>query len=59
MIRVATWRNLESVMLNKGARHKGHLLWDPVYVRCPEWLETERRFVVARGLGVGKMGVTA
>lgn len=58
MIRVATWRNLESVMLNKGARYKGHLLWDPVYVRCPEWLETER-FVVARGLGVGKMGVTA
>ena len=36
MIHVARWRNLGNVMLNKGARHKGHLLLDPVYVRRPE-----------------------
>ena len=47
MIQVATWRNLENMMLNKGARHKGHLLWGPLYVRCPEWLETESRLVGA------------
>ena len=49
MIHVATWRNLGNVMLNKGARHKGHLLLDPVYVRHPEWLETESGLVVAWG----------
>ena len=49
MIHVATWRNLGNVMLNKGARHQGHALSDPVDVRRPEWLETESGFVVAWG----------
>lgn len=35
LIHATTWNKLENIML-KEARHKGHILYDTVYIKCPE-----------------------
>lgn len=30
------WMNLENLMLGKEAKHKGHIVYDAICMKCPE-----------------------
>lgn len=37
-IQVITWMNLENVMLSKKPITKEHILYESIYMKCPEWV---------------------
>lgn len=45
-IHVTTWLNFESVMLNKRKKDtKDHMLYESIYVKCPEQANRETKVV--------------
>lgn len=60
-IHVTTWLNFESVMLNKRKKDtKDHMLYESIYVKCPEQANRERRkWLIELGGGIaGKWEMT-
>lgn len=56
-----TWMNLENIILReRKQRHKGHVLYDPMFVNYPEQVSRERESrLVMPGAGRGGMGSDA
>ena len=62
LIHATMWMNLENIMLNeKKPDTKGHILYDPIYMKYPEEtpIETESTTVVPKGWEEVAMRVTA